>query len=126
VFCSGGRANCLLFFLHRYIIASLEIVPMLYAKARVNILLWEHFNGENVVATLQAAFELNFNSLAITVPEKHIAHLKIIQSFFWLLPSFYIPVQLAILGYRVSPKFTAATGLLAFFELYALLLFIFG
>ena len=56
--------------------------------------------------------------------EKHVLGFDTIELFLLLLALLDIAMKFAILGNRMSPKFTAATGFLADLELDSFLLFI--
>jgi len=111
--------------LHSQIVVPLKVVSVLKAKAWIDELFWEHFNCENIIATREAAFELNINCFAVAVLKNHISHFKAVWYFFWFLPSFYVSVKFTIFCYRVPPELTPTTRLLAFFEFYPLFLLVF-
>jgi len=116
-----------LLFLHNtQEIGSFKVISVFHAEARIHVLLRENANGEGVVATFEAALEFQVHGFRVVVAEDDILGFDVFDVFLLLLALLDVAVQFAILGNRVSPEFTAATGFLADFELDAFLLFVLG
>ena len=107
-------------------IRAFEVVPVLHAEARVDVLFREHADGEGVVATFEAALEFQVHGFGVVVAEDDVLGFDVFDIFFLLLALLDVAVQFAVLGNRVSPEFAAATGFLANFELDAFFLFVLG
>ena len=97
---------------------------MFHAEARVHVLLRENADREGVVATVEAALEFEVHGFRVVVTEDDVLGFDVLDVFLLLLALLDVAVQFAILRNRVSPEFTAATGLLTDFELDAFLLFV--
>lgn len=105
-------------------IRPLEIVPMLVAKARIDELLGENLDFEQVVAAVQTAAELEIDDIRVIVPEHDVLRIDIFDILLLLLAVLDVAVKRTVLGNRMSPKFAPATRLLTNLELDAFLLFI--
>ncbi len=105
-------------------VRPLEIVPMLVAKARINELLRKDLDFEQVLATVQAAAELEIDDVGVIVAKYDVLRIDVLDILFLLLPVLDITVLVAILGDRMSPEFFSAARFLANLELDAFLLFI--
>lgn len=105
-------------------IRPLEIVPMLVAKARIDELLGENLDFEQVIATFQAATEFQVGDIGIAVAEHDVLGINILHILLLLLAVLDVTVNRAVLGDRMAPEFASATRLLTNLELDAFLLFI--
>ena len=97
---------------------------MFHAEARVDVLFWENADSEGVVATVEAALEFQVHGFRVVVAENDVLGLDVLDVLLLLLALLDVAVQFAVLGNRMAPEFTAATGFLADFELDAFLLFV--
>jgi hypothetical protein len=88
-------------------VRTLEIITVFVAESRVDELLRENLDFEQIVTAFEAATEL-----------------QVFHIFLLLLAILDIAVKRAVLGNRVTPKFATATRFLANLELNALLLFV--
>ena len=118
------RRKRLLFLHDSEEVGAFEVVPVLHAEARVNVLLRENADGEGVVATVEAALEFQVHGFGVVVAEDDVLGFDVLYIFFLLLALLDVSVQFAVLGNRVAPEFAAAAGFLANFELDALFLFV--
>lgn len=107
-------------------IFAFEVVAVFHAEARVNRLLWESLDGEELVAAFQTALEGQVHGLGVVVAEDDVLGLDALDVLLLLLALLDVAVLLAVLGDRVAPEFAAAAGLLADFELDTLFLFVLG
>lgn len=94
-------------------IVALEVVAMFHAESWVHKLLGEYFDRKQRVATVETAFERNFDDFGIVMPENHVLGLDRIDVLFLLLALLDIAVQFTVLGNGMAPELSAATGLLA-------------
>ena len=104
---------------------ALEVVPVLHAKTWVHRLLGEHLDGEELVATFQAALEREVHGLGVVVAEDDVLGFDALDILLLLLAQLDVAVQFAVLGDRVAPELAAAARFLANLELDTLFLFVF-
>ena len=104
---------------------ALEVVPVLHAEARVDRLLREHLDGEQLVAAVEAALEGQVHGFRIVVAEDDVLGLDAFDVLLLLLALLDVAVQFAVLGDGVAPELAAAARLLANLELDTLFLFVF-
>lgn len=97
---------------------------MLVAKARIDELLRENLDFEQIVAAVEAAAELEVDDIGIIVAEHDVLRIDVFHVLLLLLPILDIAVLVAIFGNRMPPELDAAARFLANFELDAFLLFI--
>ena len=97
---------------------------MFVAESRVDELLREDLDFKQIVATFEAATELQVQNICIVVAEYDVLCIDIFHILLLLLAILDIAVNRAVLGNRVTPKFATATRFLANFELNAFLLFV--
>lgn len=97
---------------------------MLVAKARIDELLRENLDFEQVFATFQAATELEIDDIGVIVTKHDVLRVDVFDILFLLLAVLDVAVQRTVLGDRVTPKFASAARFLADLELDAFLLFI--
>ena len=97
---------------------------MFHAEARIYVLLREHADGERVVAAFETALEFQVHCFRVVVAENNVLGFDVLDILLLLLALLDVAVQFAVLGDRVAPEFTAATGFLADFELDAFFLFV--
>ncbi len=97
---------------------------MLVAKARIDELLRENLDFEQVFTTFQAATELEIDDIGVIVTEHDVLRVDVFDILFLLLAILDVAVQRTVLGDRVAPKFAPAARFLADLELDAFLLFI--
>ena len=95
---------------------------MFVAESRIDELLREDLDFKQIVATFEAATELQ--NICIVVAEYDVLYIDIFHILLLLLAILDIAVNRAVLGNRVTPKFATATRFLANFELNAFLLFV--
>ena len=120
------RRKRLLFLHDSEEVGAFEVVPVLHAEARVNVLLRENADGEGVVATVEAALEFQVHGFGVVVAEDDVLGFDVLDIFFLLLALLDVAVQFAVLGNRVAPEFAAAAGFLANFQLDTLFLLVLG
>ncbi len=97
---------------------------MLVAKTRIDELFRENLDFEQIVATVQAAAELEIDDIRVIMPEHDVLRIDVFDILLLLLAVLDVAVLLAVLGNRMAPKFFSAARLLANLELDAFLLFI--
>ncbi len=97
---------------------------MLVAKARIDELLRENLDFEQVFTTFQAATELEIDDIGVIVTKHDVLRVDVFDILFLLLAVLDVAVQRTVLGDRVTPKFASAARFLADLELDAFLLFI--
>ncbi len=102
-------------------VGALEVVAMLVAETRIDVLLGEDADGELVVATFQAASEGQVHGLGVIVAEDDVLGLDVLDVLLLLLALLDVAVQFAVLGDRMAPEFAAAARFLADFQLNTLL-----
>lgn len=105
-------------------VRTLEIITVFIAESRVDELLRENLDFEQIVAAFEAATELQVQNICVVVAEHDVLRIDVFHIFLLLLAILDIAVKRAVLGNRVTPKFATATRFLANLELNALLLFV--
>ena len=105
-------------------VRTLEIITVFVAESRVDELLRENLDFEQIVAAFEAATELQVQNICVVVAEHDVLRIDVFHIFLLLLAILDIAVKRAVLGNRVTPKFATATRFLANLELNALLLFV--
>ena len=105
-------------------VCTLEVVPVLHAESRIDVLLREHADSERVVAPFEAALEFQVHGFRVVVAENDVLGFDVLDILLLLLALLDVAVQFAVLRDRVTPEFTAAAGFLADFELDAFFLFV--
>jgi len=105
-------------------VRTLEIITVFVAESRVDELLRENLDFEQIVAAFEAATELQVQNICVVVAEHDVLRIDVFHIFLLLLAILDIAVKRAVLGNRVTPKFATAARFLANFELNAFLLFV--
>lgn len=105
-------------------VRTLEIITVFIAESRVDELLRENLDFEQIVTAFKAATELQVQNICVVVAEHDVLRIDVFHIFLLLLAILDIAVKRAVLGNRVTPKFATATRFLANLELNALLLFV--
>lgn len=125
-FCCKKRLISVLFGHNSNEVFALEVVAVFHAEARIDGLLGENLDGEELVAAVKAALEREVHGFGVVVAEDDVLGLDALDVLLLLLTKLDVAVQLAVLGNRMAPKFAAATRFLANLELDTLFLFVFG
>ena len=107
-------------------VLSLEVVRVFLAETRVDGLLRVDLDGEELVATFEAALEHQVHGFGVVVADHDVLGLDAFHVLLLLLAQLDVAVQFAVLGNRVTPEFASAAGFLADFELDTLLFLVFG
>lgn len=102
------------------------VVAVLHAEARVDILFGEYLERELLAAALKAAEEWEFGNFSIVVAEDHVASFERLLVFLFDLALLDVAVELAVFCDGMAPELLAAARVLAYLELNALFLFVFG
>ena len=106
-------------------IGPFKVVAVFHAESWINVLFGENPNGEHFIAVVQAAFELEIHGFCVVVAENNVFGLDVFHIFLLLLTLLDVAMEIAVLGNRVAPEFTAAAWFLADFEFNAFFLFVF-
>ncbi len=106
-------------------IRPLEVVAKKKKKTRIDELLGENLDVEQVLAAVEAAAELEINDVGVIVAEDDVLRIDVLDVLLLLLAVLDVAVLVAILGNRMAPKLHAAAGFLTNLELDALFLFVF-
>jgi hypothetical protein len=114
------------FLVHPNEVRPTEVIAVFDAITGINELLRKNLDDVVLVATFQAAQEVQIENLGVIVLENHIFDVNAFEFLFVFRPLLDITMQFAILGNGMAPKLFSAARFLANFELYAFFLFVFG